>query len=83
MVPPVSSCFSLLDLSGDDVILPKSVSWAEHNEERIIENREMMANLQKFKHKIGKIILSFHLANISIFVTKVLSPKLKVIRCHS
>lgn len=55
--------FSLLDLSGDDVILPKSVSWAEHNEERIIENREMMANLQKFKHKIGKIklfYLSYH-----------------------
>ena len=51
--------FSLLDLSGDDVILPKSVSWAEHNEERIIENREMMANLQKFKHRIGKIKLSF------------------------
>lgn len=51
--------FSLLDLSGDDVILPKSVSWAEHNEERIIENREMMANLQKFKHKIGNF-LSYH-----------------------
>ncbi|XP_066914705.1 brefeldin A-inhibited guanine nucleotide-exchange protein 3-like isoform X2 [Clytia hemisphaerica] len=37
----------------DDVILPKSVSWAEHNEERIIENREMMANPQKYKNKIG------------------------------
>lgn len=52
--------FSPLDLSGDDVILPKSVSWAEHNEERIIENREMMANLQKFKHKIGKIHSFIH-----------------------
>ena len=45
-------------LEEDDAILPKSVSWAEHNEERIIENREMMANPQKYKSKIGKLLMT-------------------------
>jgi len=47
-------------LSDDEVMLPKSVSWAEHTEERIIENREMIANPQRFKYnKIGKFVSQF------------------------